>query len=156
PAGTTSIDLKGKVTLLEFSAHWCVPCRESYPGVNRLRATYGPKGFQVIIATELYGYFAQERPLVADAEYARDKDYFAEHGLAVRIAVGDQVTVKGVDGKVQYLPAQNPNEVAYRVGGIPQIHLIDKQGRIRLVMVGYDDANEPKLSKMIEDLLAGK
>ena len=31
--------------------------------------------------------------------------------------------------------------------------MIDKKGRIRLVMVGYDDANEPKLAKMIEDLL---
>ncbi len=42
------------------------------------------------------------------------------------------------------------------MGGIPQIHLIDKKGRIRLVMVGYDDANEPKLAKMIEDLLKEK
>jgi hypothetical protein len=31
--------------------------------------------------------------------------------------------------------------------------LIDKKGRIRLVMVGYDDANEPKLGKLIEGLL---
>jgi hypothetical protein len=45
------------------------------------------------------------------------------------------------------------NNTNYKVGGIPQIHLIDKRGRIRLVMVGYDDANEPKLAKMIEDML---
>jgi thiol-disulfide isomerase/thioredoxin len=156
PEGKTSVDLKGKVTLLEFSAHWCVPCKESYPGVNRLRAKYGPQGFQVVIATQLYGYFQTERPLGADAEFDRDRTYFAEHGLDVPIAIGDQVTAKVVEGKVTYVPAKNPNDVAYRVGGIPQIHLIDKQGRIRLVMVGYDDLNEPKLSKMIEEMLNEK
>jgi len=156
PAGKTSMDFKGKVTLLEFSAHWCVPCKESYPGINRLRAQYGPQGFQVMIATRLYGYFQAERSLAADAEFDRDRTYFAEHGLDVPIAVGDQITVKMLDGKVTYVPAQDPNDVAYRLGGIPQIHLIDKQGRIRLVMVGYDDLNEPKLSKMIEEMLKEK
>jgi thiol-disulfide isomerase/thioredoxin len=156
PAGKTTLDLKGKVTLLEFSAHWCVPCKESYPGVNRMRAKYGPQGFQVVLVTELYGYFQQERPLDAEAEFARDKTYFAEHGLDVPIAVGDHVTVKSVNGKIEYLPAPDPNDTAYKVGGIPQIHLIDKQGRIRLVMVGYDDANEAKIAKMIEDLLKEK
>ena len=88
------MDFKGKVTLLEFSAHWCVPCKESYPGINRLRAQYGPQGFQVMIATRLYGYFQAERSLAADAEFDRDRTYFAEHGLDVPIAVGDQITAK--------------------------------------------------------------
>ena len=48
------------------------------------------------------------------------------------------------------------SDEAYRVGGIPQIMLVDKKGTIRLIMVGYDDANEPKLAKMIEDLLKEK
>ena len=47
----------------------------------------------------------------------------------------------------------DPNDAAYKVGGIPQIHLIDRQGRIRLIMVGYDDVNEPRLATMIEALL---
>jgi hypothetical protein len=156
PAGKTTLDLKGHVTLLEFSAHWCIPCKESYPGVNRLRAKYAPRGFQVVIATQLYGYFAQERPLDAAAEFDRDKTYFAEHGLDVPIAVGDHVTARVVNGKVEYSPAPNPNDTSYKVGGIPQIMLIDKQGKIRLMMVGYDDANEPKLAKMIESLIKEK
>ena len=156
PAGTTALDMKGKVTLLEFSAHWCIPCKESYPGVNRLLAKYGPKGFRVVLGTQMYGYFEKERDIMPDVEFARDEVYFAEHGMHVPIAVGDRVTAKVVDGQVQYLPARNPNDMNYKVGGIPQIHLIDKQGRIRLVMVGYDDANESKLAKMIEAMLAEK
>ncbi len=148
--------MKGQVTLLEFSAHWCGPCKESYPGINRLRATYGARGFRVVLATQLYGYFGSERNLDAETEFARDRDYFAEHGLNVPIAVGDRVMASMKDGVVVYSPAPNPNDTAYKVGGIPQIQLIDKQGRIRLIMVGYDDANEPALAKFIEKLLAEK
>ena len=152
-----SLDMTGHVTLLEFTAHWCGPCRESYPGINRLRATYGAKGFRVALATQLYGYFLAERNLTADAEIAHDKAYFAEHELAdVPVAIGNKVNVKVVDGKVVYEPAKDPNDVNYRVGGIPQIQLIDKHGRIRLIMVGYDDANEASLAKMIESLINEK
>jgi hypothetical protein len=156
PAGTTSLDVKGQVTLLEFSAHWCGPCKESYPGINRLREKYGARGFRVVLATQLYGYFGSERNLSPEAEFDRDRDYFAEHGLNVPIGVGDRVTASVKDGVVVYSPGPNPNDAAYKVSGIPQIQIIDKQGRIRLIMVGYDDANEPALAKFIEKLLAEK
>lgn len=157
PANSNELAMPGHVTLLEFTAHWCGPCRESYPGVNRLRAKYAPQGFRVAMATQLYGYFGAERDVPAAAEIAKDKAYFAEHELAdIPVAIGDKVDIKVVNGKVEYLPAKNPNDVAYRVGGIPQIMLIDKKGKIRLIMVGYDDVNEPRLAKMIEDLLKEK
>lgn len=144
PAHTT-MPMTGAVTLLEFTAHWCLPCKESYPGVKRLLAKYSSQGFRVVMATELYGYFGMERPLTADAEFERDRKYFADEGLDVPIAVGDLRT--SVD---------NPNDAAYKVGGIPQIHLIDRQGRIRLIMVGYDDANEAYLESLIVQLLREK
>jgi thiol-disulfide isomerase/thioredoxin len=155
PANTT-IALPGAVTLLEFTAHWCGPCKESYPGVKRLLAKYGSKGFRVVFATELYGYFGAERPLSAEAEFERDREYWKHEGLNVPVAVGDQrpVPVRGADGNYTY--TKNPNDAAYEVGGIPQIHIIDKQGRIRLIMVGYDDVNEASLSKLIEKLLMEK
>lgn len=156
PDGAKTLDLKGKVTLLEFTAHWCIPCKESYPGVNRLRAKYGPQGFQAVFATQMWGYFQTERPLTPEVEFERDRAYFAEHHLDVPIAIGDRTpqAVRNADGTFTY--QRDPNDANYKVGGIPQIHLIDRQGRIRLVMVGYDDANEAKLSKLIEQLLAEK
>jgi len=146
-AGTTRMEMTGAVTLLEFTAHWCGPCRESYPGVNRLRARFGARGFRVVMATQLYGYFQAERPLDAAAELDRDRGYFAEHGLDVPVAVWDAVGAS---------TGPNLNEQAYKVGGIPQIHLIDRHGVIRLIMVGYDDANEAGLAKFIDALLKEK
>jgi len=157
PANASELAMPGHVTLLEFTAHWCGPCRESYPGVNRLRAKYGAQGFRVALATRLYGYFGAEQGLAADAEIAKDRTYFAEHELSdVPVAIGGKIDIKSANGKVEYIPGKDPNDVAYRVGGIPQIMLIDKKGRIRLIMVGYDDVNEPRLAKMIEDLLKEK
>jgi len=156
PAATTRVDMKGQVTLLEFTAHWCGPCKESYPGINRLRARFESQGFRVVLATQLYGYFQTERNLDAAAEIDRDRSYFAEHHLNVPVAVADRVTASVKDGVVVYSPAPEPNETAYKVGGIPQIQLIDRQGRIRLIMVGYDDANEAGLAKFIEKLLKEK
>jgi thiol-disulfide isomerase/thioredoxin len=146
PSGQTEMAMNGAVTLLEFTAHWCGPCRESYPGVNRLRQQFGPKGFRVVMVTRFWGYYSQdgktERPLEPADELKRDIGYFQGHHLDVPVAIGDQVQ-----------GAADVNDANYKVGGIPQIHLIDRQGRIRLIMVGYDEANEPKLAAMIAKLV---
>jgi len=154
PAGTTTVEMPGSVTLLEFTAHWCGPCKESYPGLKRLLAKYGQRGFRVVFATELYGYFGADRNLSADAEFERDREYFTKsEGFTAPIAVSDRPIPEVVDGRPVYTP--DKNLAAYKVGGIPQIHIIDKQGKIRLIMTGYDDDNESKLSEMIEALLKG-
>lgn len=147
------IDMEGHVTLLEFTAHWCGPCKESYPGIKRMLARYGSQGFRVVLATEMYGYFGTERNLTPEQEFERDREYFQKEGMNVPIAVSDRGS-ENVNGRSVYKP--NPNDAAYKVGGIPQIQLIDRKGRIRLIMVGYDDANEAKLAKIIEGLLAEK
>ncbi len=149
PSDMKDMAMDGAVTLLEFTAHWCGPCRESYPGVNRLRQQYGPKGFRVVMVTRYWGYFSQdgemERPLAAEEELKRDAGYFQGYHLDVPVAIGDQVT--GNTGR-------DVNETNYKVSGIPQIHLIDKGGKIRLIMIGYDEANEPKLAAFIAKLVA--
>ncbi|MGD8277233.1 MAG: TlpA disulfide reductase family protein [Gemmatimonadota bacterium] len=153
PEGTETLPMTGAVTLLEFTAHWCGPCRESYPGVKRLLERFGDRGFRVVLATELYGYFGSERDLSPDAELARDREYFAEHGLDVPVAIADERPdpVRTPDGG--YILTPGINQENYEVGGIPQINILDRQGRVRLIMVGYDDANEGRLAALIESLL---
>ena len=38
----------GKVVYLDFWASWCVPCRETFPGMNQLQEKYGKDGFEVV------------------------------------------------------------------------------------------------------------
>ena len=134
-----SVDLKGKVTLLQFTAHWCGPCKESYPGMKRLTERFAKDPFQVVFFTQLYGYFGAEQSLTPAQEIERDREYFAGYGFKIPIAIGTRTV-----------------EQAYKVGGIPQIVAIDKNGKIRLIMVGYDDANEEKIAAFIAKLLAEK
>ena len=41
-------DLEGKVTLIDFWASWCAPCKAAFPEMDKLQTEYGSKGFQII------------------------------------------------------------------------------------------------------------
>ena len=151
PAGTTKIDMKGSVTWVQFTAHWCGPCRESYPAVGRMLQKFGSKGFRVVMATQFYGYFESRRNLAPADELAAITEYFPKHGITVPIAVADNIPPVTENGKT--VRAINVNDASYKVSGIPQIQLIDKKGNIRLIMIGFDEANEAKMAALIERII---
>jgi thiol-disulfide isomerase/thioredoxin len=151
PEGATKMNLAGGVTWLQFTAHWCGPCREAYPAAVRLQKQYGARGFRVLMATQLYGYFENRRNLAPADELAAIRDYFPKHGIVWPIAVSDNLPPVMENGRMVRKP--NVNDANYKVAGIPQIHIIDRKGVIRLIMIGFDEANEPRLSAMIKRLL---
>jgi thiol-disulfide isomerase/thioredoxin len=151
PAGTAKMDMAGGVTWLQFTAHWCGPCREAYPAAVRLQTQFGARGFRVVMATQLYGYFENRRNLSPADELAAIRDYFPKHGIVWPVAVSDNVPPVMENGRPVRRP--NVNDASYKVAGIPQIHIIDRKGIIRLIMIGFDEANEPRLTAMIQRLL---
>ena len=40
--------LEGKVTLIDFWASWCAPCKAAFPEMDKLYQEFGGEGFQVI------------------------------------------------------------------------------------------------------------
>jgi len=151
-AGTTKMDMAGGITWLQFTAHWCGPCREAYPAAVRLQKEFGARGFRVVMATQLYGYFENRRNLSPADELAAIRDYFPKHGIIWPVAVSDNRPPVMENGRMTRKPSAN--DASYKVAGIPQIHLIDRKGVIRLIMIGFDEANEPRLRAMIERLIA--
>ena len=151
PEGTSKLDMAGGVTWLQFTAHWCGPCREAYPAAVRLQQQFGAKGFRVVMATQLYGYFENRRNLSPADEVAALRGYFPKHGIVWPVAVADASPTVMENGR----PARavNVNDANFKVAGIPQIHIIDRKGVIRLIMIGFDAANEPRLAAMIARLI---
>lgn len=44
----SSVNLRGKVVLIDFWATWCEPCKREMPGYQKLLDRYGSRGFAVI------------------------------------------------------------------------------------------------------------
>jgi hypothetical protein len=104
------------------------------------------------MATQLYGYFEQQRSLNEAAELAAITDYFPKHGITFPVAVSDNLAPVMENGRM--VRKVNVNDANYKVAGIPQIQILDKKGIIRLIMIGYDEANEARLGALIARLVA--
>lgn len=151
--GTTTLDPAGRVTIIQFTARWCGPCRKSYPAMLRLHEKYAARGLQVLFSTQLYGFFEQRRPLSAEEELAADREYFVNHHrIPFKISIEPQ-RVPVPDAPAPAAGGRTWTEERYFVSGIPQIVILDKQGIIRRVMVGWDPANEARVNQLIEELL---
>jgi thiol-disulfide isomerase/thioredoxin len=138
----------GKVSIVQFTAHWCVPCKKSYEPMNRLLAKYKGKPVESIMATSLYGYIGDKRNLSPEEEVAADREYFrVEHKLTSPVAINPLASQadyeSSIDGK-------------YAVGGIPEIVIIDRKGVIRATVVGWDKGNEARFAAFVDKLLAEK
>lgn len=149
PDTLTTVPLgAGKVTLLQFTAHWCAPCRNSYPGFKRVAARFAGAAFEPMMVTDLYGTF-EGRQVTAEEELAADRTYYAEHwGIPFRVAI--VTPPQGGEGP----GAQAAIDQAYRLSGVPQIVVVDQRGVIRQIVVGWDRGNEERLTRLIEQLLA--
>jgi thiol-disulfide isomerase/thioredoxin len=144
PDGTTMTFGNGKITVLQFTAHWCVPCKKSYPPMLRLMNRFKGQPVTSVMATNLYGYIGARQHLTPEQEVEADREYYAkEHELPFPVAINPS------------LPGQqDPTEVRYAVGGIPEIVIIDRKGVIRATVVGWDKGNEARFAAFIDKLLS--
>ncbi len=122
----TQESLKGKVTLIDFWATWCIPCRLAMPTIEKISKKYKAQGLQVIGAD------------VQDDNVS--KDVFAK-------------TVKRIG--VTYPIARKADNLFTKldVPGLPTLILVDKTGTIRYYVSGFDEKEEAALTQKIEGLL---
>lgn len=104
---------KGKVVYVDFWASWCGPCKRSLPKLEELRAKYKGSGFEVIA--------------INMDENAQDAKDFLEK-FPVSFPVG--VDPKGVVAE------------KYRITGLPSAYIIDRQGNIGHIVVGFNEKTE--------------
>ncbi len=150
---TKQLDLSGRVTLIQFTAHWCVPCRKSYPDLLKLHQQFQARGLEVVMSTKLYGYFGGRQDLKPEEEFAANREYYLErHKLPFKIAVEPQLDLSDQTAAAD-AAWRASNEGKYFVGVFPQHVLLDKRGIVRQILFGWGSANETRLMRMIEQLL---
>lgn len=115
--------LKGKVLLLEFWASWCVPCRILAPKIEDMYQRYAPQGVAVLGVTT---------DPVSDASRAA-----AEIGMKYPLASDES----------------GDTTRAYRALALPTLFVIDRQGVVRDVMVGYSSERVEQIRAQVEQLL---
>jgi thiol-disulfide isomerase/thioredoxin len=136
-AGIPGVDeLKGKVVLLFFWAHWCGQCKGDGPMVEKLLAKYRRQGLAIVAPTQPYGYVENGRPASPDTE--------AQHIVNVRDTHYGFLRHEPV-------PIGEANFKAYGVTTIPMFVLLDRRGIVRLYHAGR--MTEEELDAAIRKLL---
>jgi thiol-disulfide isomerase/thioredoxin len=121
-------DHTGKdVVMLDFWATWCGPCGAELPLLVDVAKDYESKG------VAFYAIDLRESKQVID-------EFLKTQKLDLAVALDK-------DHKVAD---------AYGVSGIPLLVLVDKQGIVQSVHVGYDRGIKSALHKELDGLLAGK
>jgi cytochrome c biogenesis protein CcmG/thiol:disulfide interchange protein DsbE len=118
-------DMKGRVVYVDFWASWCAPCKQSFPWMNDMQAKYGPKGLTIV-------------GINVDKKREDAEKFLA--GTPAKFSVAYDTA-----GKVA---------TAYQPKGMPTSYLIDANGVVRAVHVGFRDSDRDKLEAELVAALA--
>ncbi len=117
--------LRGKVLYVDFWASWCPPCAQSFSFMNALGRELSGRGLHVL------GINLDEK--VDDA-----KEFLSKHPANFTVAFN-------ADG-------QCPED--FGVQAMPSTYLVDRNGTIRYVHLGFRRGEADKLRRLVEQLLA--
>ena len=128
-------NLRGKVVLLDFWAHWCMPCRQGLVQIKKLYQELHKSGLEVLAVNADQPFF----------EVNAWKQAIQKSGLEVF------PHIQAAENK--YFPKSGEVAYDYFVESIPAYVLIDKKGVVRGSWTGYTEAQDSEISAMIRRLL---
>ncbi|MGE3844407.1 MAG: TlpA family protein disulfide reductase [Vicinamibacterales bacterium] len=130
-------DLRGRVVVLFFWAHWCSDCKIQGPILNELLDQYGPQGLAVVAPTQRFGYVAGGKPAGPAEELAHITEVRSTHYAFL------------ADRPV---PLSEANHQIYGVSSTPTMVIVGRDGRIALYHPGR--MTKPDLEAVVRRLLA--
>jgi thiol-disulfide isomerase/thioredoxin len=122
-----------RVTLLNFWATWCEPCRAEMPMLDRFRREHLDRAFDLVGVTQLYG-----DPDGADEEIEQIRSFLDKLGTSYPVVVADRNGQAFSD---------------YRAESLPTSVLLDRSGRIVDFAIGASGTE--RLLEQALTLLAG-
>jgi peroxiredoxin len=122
-AGTLAV-APGKVTLVDFWATWCGPCRHTFPRYQQLYARYKASGLEIVAVS-----VDEDRGGIES--FAKDK--------------GAEFPIGWDEG--------GETAKKWKVVTVPSLYLIDKEGVVKHIHTGYHDDHVMEIEKEIKALL---
>src|SRR6185437_1693122 len=107
---------KGKVTIVDFWATWCEPCKKSFPRYQELYTKYQASGLAVVAVS-------------VDDEKTDIPSFIKTYGAKFPVGWDDGHKVAD----------------CYRPPNMPSAYVIDKTGTIKFVHNGYHDGEEKEI-----------
>ena len=118
-------DFRGRITYVDFWASWCGPCRLSLPALNTLNEAFSDDPVQ---------FLAISIDVVEEDAW----DFLARYTV-------DYPVVIDTEGDIARL---------FAVDGMPSGYLLDAEGRVREIHIGFKRGDELKLAESIKKMLA--
>lgn len=115
----------GKVTIVNFWATWCPPCRREIPALIELQETYESRGLQIVG--------------VAIDTMDKVTDYMDTMGINYTNLIGEEDALKIT------------KDYGNRFGALPYSAVIDREGKIRFIQRG--ELTKETAEKNIKPLL---
>jgi len=130
PGDTGSVSLqkyRNQVVYVDFWASWCVPCRHSFPWLNKMQERYGEDGFKVI------GINVDKKKANAAKFLERVPAYF----------------------DIAYDPEGEVADL-YSLKVMPSSYLIDRNGNLVHAHKGFKTSDGSRMEDMIRKLINSK
>ncbi len=132
----TPDDLKDKVVLFYFWAHWCPDCKRQEPVLRALYEEYHDLGLVIVGPTQFYGFVSRGQTATPEEELAYlSGDYAAEFPIPPWMGV----------------PISGDNFLNFGVSTTPTLVLVDRDGIVQRYNPG--DMSHEELAALIEPLL---
>lgn len=116
---------RGKVTLVNIWATWCVPCRIEMPAMEQLYTRLAPRGFAIAAVSIDEGGPDEVRAFGQELKLSFD-------------------LLQDRSSRIQQL---------YQTTGVPESFLLDRRGVIVKRIIGAHDWNSPANRALVERLL---
>lgn len=117
-------EYRGKVVLINFWASWCGPCRQEMPLLEKLHQRYASYGFTVL-GVNVEEESAAARKLLKD--------------IPVSFPV--------------LFDTRNSASKAYNVSAMPSTVMVDRDGNMRYLHMGYKPGDEATYKKWVKRLI---
>ncbi len=120
-------ELRGRVVLLNVWATWCPPCREEIPALQEIHERYVARGLDVVGVT-----------VDAPGEEEAVREFVDDYGMTYPV----------------WLDPADRVSTTFRLTGVPSTFLIGRDGTLLWKHLGPIVADDPALTKLLEEALA--